>query len=409
MVETIIEKFLEIVIILIAAKVGAEVMRRINQPAVIGELLAGLTIGYYGLGLLPHAESGDVISTLAEIGVVLLLFEVGLETNLQEFIELGTTSLAVAIIGVIAPFGLGFGAVYALELGGEYVFEVALFMGAAMTATSVGITARVFGDLGQLKSKEAKTIIGAAVVDDILGLLILTVVAGLLGSSGDFQLIDLGVITLKAVGFLAAVVVVGRKLSPYIFQIFVKIPSPGTFVTGSFIFAMGLGAAAHYVGLHPIVGAFAGGVVAGESGMTSRIREEMRPINFLLVPIFFVYIGSEVDISILASSYVFLVGVGISILAFAGKYVSALGAIGKGMNANIIGIGMAPRGEVGLIFVAVATSTLSAVIDEQVIAIIIWMVINTTVVAPMLLNRILKKSDGQQSDDDDRFESPVVE
>jgi len=409
MVETIIEKFLEIVIILIAAKVGAEVMRRINQPAVIGELLAGLTIGYYGLGLLPHAESGDVISTLAEIGVVLLLFEVGLETNLQEFIELGTTSLAVAIIGVIAPFGLGFGAVYALELGGEYVFEVALFMGAAMTATSVGITARVFGDLGQLKSKEAKTIIGAAVVDDILGLLILTVVAGLLGSSGDFQLIDLGVITLKAVGFLAAVVVVGRKLSPYIFQIFVKIPSPGTFVTGSFIFAMGLGAAAHYVGLHPIVGAFAGGVVAGESGMTSRIREEMRPINFLLVPIFFVYIGSEVDISILASSYVFLVGVGISILAFAGKYVSALGAIGKGMNANIIGIGMAPRGEVGLIFVAVATSTLSAVIDEQVIAIIIWMVINTTVVAPMLLNRILKKSDTQQSDDDDRFESPVVE
>ena len=409
MVESIIEKFLEIVIILIAAKVGAEVMRRINQPAVIGELLAGLTIGYYGLGLLPHAESGDVISTLAEIGVVLLLFEVGLETNLQEFIELGTTSLAVAIIGVIAPFGLGFGAVYALELGGEYVFEVALFMGAAMTATSVGITARVFGDLGQLKSKEAKTIIGAAVVDDILGLLILTVVAGLLGSSGDFQLIDLGVITLKAVGFLAAVVVVGRKLSPYIFQIFVKIPSPGTFVTGSFIFAMGLGAAAHYVGLHPIVGAFAGGVVAGESGMTSRIREEMRPINFLLVPIFFVYIGSEVDISILASSYVFLVGVGISILAFAGKYVSALGAIGKGMNANIIGIGMAPRGEVGLIFVAVATSTLSAVIDEQVIAIIIWMVINTTVVAPMLLNRILKKSDSQQSDDDDRFESPVVE
>jgi Kef-type K+ transport system membrane component KefB len=407
--ETIVEKFLEITIILIAAKVGAEIMRRINQPAVIGELLAGLTIGYYGLGLLPHAQSGDVISTLAEIGVVLLLFEVGLETNLQEFIELGTTSLSVAIIGVLAPFGLGFGAVYALQLGGDYVFEVALFMGAAMTATSVGITARVFGDLGQLKSKEAKTIIGAAVVDDILGLLILTVVAGLLGSSGDFQLIDLGVITLKAVGFLAAVVVAGRKLSPHVFQLLVKIPSPGTFVTGSFIFAMGLGAAAHYVGLHPIVGAFAGGVVAGESKMTSRIREEMRPINFLLVPIFFVYIGSEVDISILASGYVFLVGAGISVLAFAGKYVSALGAIGKGMNASVIGIGMVPRGEVGLIFVSVATTTLSAVIDEQVIAIIIWMVINTTVVAPMLLNRILKKSSNSKPEEDDRFESPVVE
>ena len=139
--------------------------------------------------MLPHFKSGDVVSTLAEIGVILLLFEVGLETNLDEFIELGSTALLVALIGVVAPFALGFGSIFALGLGGENQFEVALFVGAAMTATSVGITARVFGDLGALKSKEAKTIIGAAVVDDILGLLILTVVAGVLGSSGDFSLV----------------------------------------------------------------------------------------------------------------------------------------------------------------------------------------------------------------------------
>ena len=211
--ETIIEKFLEIAIILIAAKFGAEIMRRINQPAVIGELVIGIIIGYYGLGLLPHFKSGDVVSTLAEIGVILLLFEVGLETNLDEFIELGSTALLVALIGVVAPFALGFGSIFALGLGGENQFEVALFVGAAMTATSVGITARVFGDLGALKSKEAKTIIGAAVVDDILGLLILTVVAGVLGSSGDFSLVDLGVISAKAIGFLIAVVIIGRKLS----------------------------------------------------------------------------------------------------------------------------------------------------------------------------------------------------
>ena len=149
-------------------------------------MIIGIIIGYYGLGLLPHFKSGDVVSTLAEIGVILLLFEVGLETNLDEFIELGSTALLVALIGVVAPFALGFGSIFALGLGGENQFEVALFVGAAMTATSVGITARVFGDLGALKSKEAKTIIGAAVVDDILGLLILTVVAGVLGSSGDF-------------------------------------------------------------------------------------------------------------------------------------------------------------------------------------------------------------------------------
>ena len=406
--ETIIEKFLEIAIILVAAKFGAELMRRINQPAVIGELVIGIIIGYYGLGLLPHFESGDVVSTLAEIGVVLLLFEVGLETNLDEFIELGSTSLLVALIGVVAPFALGFGSIYALNLGGEDQFGIALFVGAAMTATSVGITARVFGDLGALKSREAKTIIGAAVVDDILGLLILTVVAGVLGSSGDFSLVDLGVISAKAIGFLIAVVIVGRKLSKPIFNFFVKIPSPGTFVTGCFIFAMGLGAAAHSVGLHPIVGAFAGGVLAGEANMTTRIRDEMKNINFLLVPVFFVYIGSEVNITILASLDVFLMGLLISFLAFIGKYVSAIGAIGKGMNTSVIGIGMAPRGEVGLIFVAVATSTLSAVINEEIIAIIIWMVINTTIIAPILLNRILKKSAKKQQDDD-RFESPVVE
>jgi len=278
-----------------------------------------------------------------------------------------------------------------------------------MTATSVGITARVFGDLGALKSREAKTIIGAAVIDDILGLLILTVVAGLLGSTGDFQIIDLAIISGKAIGFLAVTVIVGRKLSPIIFNFFVKIPSPGTFVTGSFIFAMLLGAAAHYVGLHPIVGAFAGGVVAAESKMTHRIRDEMKPLNFLLVPIFFVYIGSEVNIQTLASLDIFLYGMAVSVLAFVGKFVSGLGALGKGMNTSIIGIGMAPRGEVGLIFVAVAASTLSAVINEEIISIIIWMVISTTIVAPILLNRILQKVPLEQRDDDERFESPVVE
>ena len=406
--ETIIEKFLEIAIILVAAKFGAELMR-INQPAVIGELVAGIIIGYYGLGLLPHFEKGDVISTLAEIGVVLLLFEVGLETNLEEFVELGSTSIIVALIGVVAPFALGFGSIYALGLGGVNQFEVALFVGAAMTATSVGITARVFGDLGALKTKEAKTIIGAAVVDDILGLLILTVVAGLLTSSGDFALIDLAIISGKAIGFLIAVVVIGRKISPIVFNFLVKIPSPGTFVTGSFIFAMLLGAAAHFVGLHPIVGAFAGGVIAAESKMTHRIREEMKPLNFLLVPIFFVYIGSEVNIQTLASLEIFLYGMLVSLLAFVGKYVSALGAMGKGFNTSLIGIGMSPRGEVGLIFVAVATTTLSSIITEDIISIIIWMVIVTTVIAPILLNRILQKVPISERDDDERFETPVVE
>ena len=406
--ESIIEKFLEIAIILLAAKIGAELMRRISQPAVIGELIAGIVIGYYGLGLLPHAQSGDVISTLAEVGIILLLFEVGLETNLKEFIDLGKTSLLVALIGVIAPFFLGFGFVYLID-SSDYVFEKALFVGAAMTATSVGITARVFADLGALKTKEAKTIIGAAVVDDIFGLIILTVVAGMLGGTGNISGGEVGIIAAKALAFLLASVVIGRKLSPTIFKFFERVPSPGTFVRGSFLFAIVFGAAAHFVGLHPIVGAFAGGVVAGESDMTKRIREEMKPLNYILVPIFFVYTGSEVDISVLANGSIFLYGVVISLLAFIGKYMSALGALGKGMNTSLIGIGMVPRGEVGLIFVAVATSTFSEVIGPGIIAAIVWMVINTTLIAPILLSRILKKSSNNKPVEDERFESPVVD
>ena len=406
--ESIIEKLLEIAIILLAAKIGAELMRRISQPAVIGELIAGIVIGYYGLGLLPHVQSGDVISTLAEVGIILLLFEVGLETNLKEFIELGKTSLLVAIIGVVAPFSLGFGFIYLID-SGDYVFEKALFVGSAMTATSVGITARVFADLGALKTKEAKIIIGAAVVDDIFGLIILTVVAGMLGGTGSIDRGEVGIITAKALAFLLVSVVIGRKLSPTIFKFFKKLPSPGTFVTGSFLFAIVFGAAAHFVGLHPIVGAFAGGVVAGESDMTKRIREEMRPLNYILVPIFFVYTGSEIDISLLTTRSVFFYGVVISVLAFIGKYVSALGALGKGMNTSLIGIGMVPRGEVGLIFVAVATSTFSEIIGPGIIAAIVWMVINTTIIAPILLSRILKKSVKNKPIEDERFESAVVD
>ena len=406
--ESIIEKLLEIAIILLAAKIGAELMRRISQPAVIGELIAGLIIGSYALGLLPHAQSGDVISTLAELGIILLLFEVGLETNLKEFIELGKTSLLVAIVGVVAPFFLGFGFVYLID-SSAYVFEKALFVGAAMTATSVGITARVFADLGALKTKEAKTIIGAAVVDDIFGLIILTIVAGMLGGTGTIGRVEVGIITAKALAFLLVSVVIGRKLSPTIFNFFRKVPSPGTFVTGSFLFAIVFGAAAHFVGLHPIVGAFAGGIVAGESDMTKRIREEMKPLYYILVPIFFVYTGSEIDISLLTTGAVFFYGVVISVLAFIGKYLSALGALGKGMNTSLIGIGMVPRGEVGLIFVAVATSTFSEIIGPEIVAAIVWMVINTTLIAPILLNRILKKSAKNKPIEDERFESPVVD
>jgi Kef-type K+ transport system membrane component KefB len=386
----VFERLVELLVILIAAKVGAEVMARLRQPSVIGELLIGAVIGAGVLGWVGH-EDGGLLSTLAEIGVILLLFEVGLETDLRSFARLGTSALTVALIGVVTPFALGFLAVKWLSIGSGST-ELAIFMGAAMTATSVGITARVFADLRRLHTDEAKTIIGAAVIDDVIGLIILGVVAAVLGGEGEFSAGTLATITAKAVGFLVLVVAVGHVVAPYFFRFLKFLRVEGSFVVGSFVFAIAVGLAAeHFAGLEPIVGAFAAGLVAGQTDFAGRIEAELRPIAFLFVPIFFLFIGTEVDVGALADPEVLLAGGVISILAVAGKFVSGLGVLHKGVDRRIVGVGMVPRGEVGLIFAALGASTLSAVVSGADNAIVVLMVVVTTLLAPLILNWMLKK------------------
>ena len=385
----VFEGLTELLVILIAAKVGAEVMARLRQPAVIGELLIGAVIGAGVLGWV-GGDDGGLLSTLAEIGVILLLFEVGLETDLRSFARLGASALTVAVVGVVTPFALGFFAVRLFSIGGGST-ELALFMGAAMTATSVGITARVFADLRRLHTDEAKTIIGAAVIDDVLGLIILGVVAAVLGGDGEFSAGTLLIITAKAVGFLVVVVAVGHVLAPYFFRFVRFLKVEGSFVVGSFVFAIAVGLAAeHFAGLEPIVGAFAAGLVAGQTSFADRIEAELRPISFLFVPIFFLFIGSRVDVVALSDPQVLLAGGIISFLAIVGKLVAGLGVLSKGVSRRVVGVGMVPRGEVGLIFAALGAGELSAVVGAGENAIVVLMVVVTTLLAPLILNRMLR-------------------
>jgi Kef-type K+ transport system membrane component KefB len=387
----VMERLIELLVILLAAKGSAEVMARLRQPAVIGELVAGMIIGGSVLGWV-NVESGDVISILAEIGVILLLFEVGLETDLGAFVRLGPTAAVVAAIGVVTPFALGYGASLAMGLGGGST-EVALYMGAAMTATSVGITARVFADLRRLHTDEARTIIGAAVIDDVIGLIILAAVAGVLGGEGDFGIGSIVWITFKAVAFLAAVVAVGRVVTPLWFRLLEFLRVEGSFVVGAFVFAIAVGLAADWLaGLEPIVGAFAAGLVAGQTRFSDRIHGELRPIVFLFVPIFFLSIGAAVDVGVLTDPGTIGAGMVIAVLAIAGKLVAGIGVRGTGIDPLIVGVGMAPRGEVGLIFVALAADGLSGVVGPEETAIVVLMVLVTTIVAPMVLNRMLRSA-----------------
>ncbi len=382
------ERLVELLVILVAAKVGAEAMTRLRQPPVIGELLMGIVVGAGVLGWVDVTEGG-VVATLAEIGVILLLFQVGLEIQLSDMVRLGRAAVLVALIGVVTPFALGFAASLALGVGNGNI-EAALFIGAAMTATSVGITARVFGDLGRLDSDEARVVIGAAVVDDVVGLVILAVVAGLLGGDGDLAAGDLAGLGLRVAGFLVVAVALGRLLMPHVLRLLGAMRVPGSFVIGAIVAAVGLGLAAdELAGLDPVVGAFVAGLVVGQAHHVERINAEIEPIAWLLVPVFFLAVGAQVEVDVLFEPAVLGAGLAISALAAVGKLVSGLGVAGTGIRRLVVGMGMIPRGEVGLIFAALGATQLAATIGAEEVAVVVLMVIVTTLAGPLLLAWVL--------------------
>jgi Kef-type K+ transport system membrane component KefB len=411
---------LALIVILAAAKLGGELFERLKLPAVLGELVSGVLLGnlalfhagwgfFEPLRVLPlQADWAIVIDSLARLGVIILLFEVGLESTVKGMLKVGASSLLVALLGVVAPFLLGFGVSWlfirdipvglkGIVSSGFSLHFVHLFIGSVLCATSVGITARVFKDLGRLQTKEAQIILGAAVIDDVLGLMVLAVVSGIVRAAEIGRPMETGsVFSLIGVAilFLGGSLIVGVFLVPRIMKGLAKMRTTGVMLISALLFAFALSYLANVAGLAPIVGAFAAGLLLEEvhfRGFREEIHIEqlIRPVATFLVPIFFVLMGIQVRLETFANLSVLGVAAGLTLAAVAGKQICGLGVLEKGLDRLSVGIGMIPRGEVGLIFAGIGKSL--KVIDDAAFSAVVIMVIVTTLATPPLLKLSLAR------------------
>jgi len=416
---------LSLVVIYFASKLGGEICARIDLPPVLGELVGGVIVGVSALHLLvfpgaledgsgsaimsllqmtghlsPEAVSyvfhsqSEVISVLSEIGVVILLFEIGLESDLKELLRVGMQSTVVAIVGVVVPFALG-------TAGLMVIFGVptvpAIFAGAALTATSIGITAKVLSEIGKLSSSEGQIIIGAAVMDDVLGIIVLAVVASL-ARDGKVEVANVVYLIVSAAVFLVGAIWVGRLLSPFFVTLVNEMKTRGQLLLTSLTFAFVLSYIAAAINLEAILGAFAAGLILAETEKQHDLEEQVIPIADMLVPVFFVVVGARTDVSVLnpfnpENREGLIIAAFLIAVAIFGKVVTGAAVFGKpGINRLAIGVGMIPRGEVGLVFASVGAA--SGVLSDSLNAAIIVMVILTTFVAPPMLRVVFARGEG---------------
>ena len=412
---------LSLIFIYLASKLGGELSRLVDLPPVLGELVAGVVVGISALHLLVFPETGavasdsvvmtilqkiaglnpesvrevftaqsEVISVLAEIGVIILLFEIGLESDLRELQKVGTTAAVVAVVGVVAPFVAG-------TVGLILIFGMttipAIFAGAALTATSIGITSKVLSELGQLKTTEGQIIVGAAVIDDVLGIIVLAVVASL-AKTGEVDVANLIYLIISATAFLLGSIFLGKFFNKSFVAIADKLQTRGNLVIPALVFALLMSFLANAIHLEAILGAFAAGLVLDETDKRKELDQQIIPIADVLVPIFFVCVGARVDLSVLNPTSAdnrqgLVIAAFLIVVAIIGKLITGWAVFGKEkVNRLAIGIGMIPRGEVGLVFAGIGAA--SGVLDKPLQAAIIIMVILTTFVAPPLLRFAFK-------------------
>lgn len=398
---------LALAVVLSLAKVGGDLAVRLKQPAVLGELVAGVFLGNLGLIGINFAEpfkTNSTLDTLAQLGVIILLFEVGLESTVRDMLNVGWTSLLVAVLGVVTPFALGWG-VGALLLPSHSAY-VHAFLGATLTATSVGITARVLRDLGKTRSPEARVILGAAVVDDVLGLVILAVVSGVIqaaDSGADFAYSDIALIVAKSAVFLFGAVFLGLVISPRLFGVASRLRGTGVLLATALVFCFGLSYLAAAIGLAAIVGAYAAGLILEDvhyRTFTQRgehqLEELLQPIGAFLVPLFFVLMGMRVDLSTFGRGDILGFAALLTVAAVIGKQACALGVLDGRLDRLTIGLGMIPRGEVGLIFASIGLGLTiggEPIVDSGTYAAVVIMVIVTTMVTPPALRWSLLRRD----------------
>ncbi|MGF1480534.1 MAG: cation:proton antiporter [Cyanophyceae cyanobacterium] len=414
---------LSLVIIYLASKLGGELSKAVDLPPVLGELVGGVVVGASALHLLVFPESGaaasdsvvmtilqyvsdlspeavtsvfrsqsEVISVLAELGVIILLFEIGLESDLRELQEVGYQAAVVAVVGVVAPFTLG-------TVGLVALFGVptipAVFAGAALTATSIGITSKVLSELGHLKSPEGQIIVGAAVIDDVLGIIVLAVVASL-AKTGEVDILNVVYLIISASVFLLGSIFLGKFFNHTFVTVAEKLQTRGQLVIPAFVFAFSMAFLANAIHLEAILGAFAAGLVLDETDKRKELDQQVVPIADILVPIFFVTVGAKADLGVLnpavpSNREGLVIAVFLMAIAIIGKVITGWAVFGKEqINRLAIGVGMIPRGEVGLVFAGIGSA--SGVLSKPLEAAIIIMVILTTFLAPPFLRFAFKES-----------------
>lgn len=413
---------LSLVVIYLASKIGGELSRMMDLPPVLGELLGGVVVGASALHLVVFPDSGalasdsmimsilqfinnltpeavtsifqsqsEAISILAELGVIILLFEIGLESDLKELTKVGYQAAVVAFVGVTVPFAAG-------TAGLMFFFHTpaipAIFAGAALTATSIGITSKVLSELGQLKSREGQIIVGAAVIDDILGIIVLAVVASL-AKTGEVDVFNVIYLIVSATVFLIGSILLGKFFNQSFVAVANKLQTRGNLVIPAFIFAFFMAFLGNAIHLEAILGAFAAGLVLDETDKRKELDQQVKPIADILVPIFFVTVGAKVDLGVLnpivpENREGLIIATFLIVVAIIGKVVTGWSVFGQaGINRLAVGVGMIPRGEVGLVFAGIGAA--SGVLDKPLQAAMIIMVILTTFLAPPLLRFAFKQ------------------
>jgi Kef-type K+ transport system membrane component KefB len=398
-VDPIASLILSLALILVAAKVGGHLAAKIGQPHVLGELGVGVLLGNLalaGYSGLDHLKADASLDMLARLGVIVLMFQIGLESTVRQMMKVGLSSLLVATFGVAGPFALGWlVGIWLLPDAGVYAH---IFLGAALTATSVGITARVLKDLGRSKTTEARIILGAAVIDDVQGLIVLAAVIGAVEAAnigGSLSNMAVVWLVVKASVFLFGSLALGVYLSPRLFALASRLDASGVLLAVGLAFCFVLAWLADRAGLAPIVGAFAAGLILEDPDYRIFVERGEHPLEHLiepvasfLVPVFFVVMGVRTDLRVFADSRVLVLAAALTVAAVAGKQMCALGVVGKGLDGLSVGIGMVPRGEVGLIFANIGLTLVvggQPVINQSIFSALVVMVMLTTVMTPPAL------------------------
>jgi Kef-type K+ transport system membrane component KefB len=390
---------LALFIMLAAAKLMAEVFERLKQPAVVGEILAGVIVGPSMLG---WVVPSDLISILAEIGVIFLLFTVGLETKPRTIFQVGRRAMLVAVLGVILPFIAG----YLVAILWDGSFVEAMFIGAALVATSVGITARVLGSMGLLDLETSRVILGAAVIDDVLGLIILSLVSAV--SQGSVSVAGLVKTVIAAVLFTLFVALVGSKIMTGLAPAIERLKLAKPFFNLGILLCLGLSFAAIYVGVAAIIGAFLAGMALAEATEENRKMHSLTTgVMEFLVPFFLVNIGMQLNLAVFKDVSVVVLAVIVTLVAVVTKFVGcALGAWGMSRREMAqIGAGMVPRGEVGIVVAQIGLGM--AVISEQFFAAVLFMAVATTLIAPPFIKILYSEDKDNDGKDDVIVESDV--